>query len=476
MSEANVPPRPPSSNELDALARTGQVPAEQPSPAALNNRDWETVPLPGMLPVDSIPAPSPGNPSSEGATSPRHSDLLVLIKDLNRCNEVLLSRVNQLEEALETSQRALQQEVERSQQLTEEDKVAVAQQQSVAQLLSELEQANAELKRQTILSETLQVQLTTFQERSQRLEHECALLQKRHAEKTQKLQAAEETCRDFKSRLQRQQHYTLQFKAALEKCLGTSACHQTTAGSHPESESESPPTFDVAAALNPLAMPRSERIQPWSATETAAQADPQLLSLVRSLNEPEQPAPTSPPAPPMSAEPPLVTPEPKIEGEAEKQLWQDVERVIESSTDLASPGAQETVATPPENTATDEVQFTEPMPWGAPIQKVHEVAANTQANDLPTPPLSGEATPPAGASEPATESPTAAKSLIDMPPGRNRSSLTTEIPALDAAQAAQASPSPIVHPLRPTQRKRKSLSAVELPSFPPLPKQPDQAQ
>ncbi|NER85384.1 MAG: hypothetical protein F6K42_39010, partial [Leptolyngbya sp. SIO1D8] len=54
--------------------------------------------------------------------------------------------------------------------------------------------------------------------------------------------------------------------------------------------------------------------------------------------------------------------------------------------------------------------------------------------------------------------------------------ITTEIPALDAARTSQASPSPIVHPLRPTQRKRKSLSAVELPSFPPLPKQQNPGQ
>ncbi|NER83866.1 MAG: hypothetical protein F6K42_30855, partial [Leptolyngbya sp. SIO1D8] len=453
MSEANVPANRNPSRDLDALARADQVSAQSQLPLSSNEDGWEAVPLPGILPVDSIPhAPEPAPPTPEVSSS-REIELLTLIQDLNRCNEVLLARVNQLEEALETSQRALQQEVERSQKLTEEDRVAAAQQYSVAQLLSELEQSNAALKRQTILAETLQAQIETSQERSSNLERECLLLQKRYAEKTQKLQEVDETCRDLKSRLQRQQRYTLQFKAALEKSLDTSAFNQATAGTHSESAPEPPPPgLEAAISSNPLAMPRSERIQPWSSTETAAHADPQLLSLVRSINEPETPTP-NPESSHSVAASPAVTAELITAGEAEKQLWQDVERVIESSAPTTEPTSQ-TVDSPAQSSpATEEVQFTEPLPWGAPIQKAEAVTASTP----PSKPENNELSTPVGqTAHTSTPEPPPAISAEILKAEAVRTSasqynppITTEIPALDAARTSQASPSPIVHPLRP---------------------------
>ena len=469
-----MPPPYDSSDELDPMARANRIQNQQ---APQGNHEWEPVQLPGMLPIDEIPqAPEAGSlivPATPGAGK---ADLLALVQDLNRCNEVLLSRVNQLEEASETSQQTLQQEVERS-QVIEADRVAAAKQQSVAQLLSELEQSNAALKRQTILSETLQAQLETYQERSKHLERECALAQKRAAEKAQKLQVMEEACSDLKSRLQRQQRYTLQFKVALEKCLDTSAGNQASpdvcTGAVPETS-----LAQEAVSPHPAAMPRSERIQPWSATETVAQVDSQLLSLARSLTPPTQLTPRVTESSAAADAKPSNTPELAPEGEAEQQLWQDVERVIENSAP-ADPKLQEAAAS--DASVTQEAQFTEPFPWGAPVKKEQEDPAIAPSDDSPKQTLleksllerslRGREVPTGQTTESFTpKEDVEPEKLTDVVQEYSQLPATAEIPALNAVKASQASPSPIVHPLRPTQRKRKSLSAVELPTFPPLPK------
>ncbi|MEM0981143.1 MAG: hypothetical protein AAGH78_12825 [Cyanobacteria bacterium P01_H01_bin.58] len=470
MSEANVPSSPDfnySNYNMDDLAQvegSGTQPAS--TDAQGNGGDWATVPLPGTLPLESIPSA----PASQ-SESAREAELLALIRDLNRCNEVLLARITYLEEALETSQQALQQEVERSQQGVQDGPVAAAKQQSVAQLLSELEEANAGWKRQSILAETLQAQLETYQERSKHLERECALLRKQHTEKVQQAQTLESSCRDLRSRLQRQQRYTLQFKAALEKSLDVSTARRVPAAETPRYEEE---TYATAAENQPLAMPRADRIQPWSSQDSTPQADSQLLSLVRSLKEPEFPTgdTTSTPANAAMAEP---QPQLTVDQDAEQKLWQDVERVIENSTPVTVAPSQAESASLHATPTESDAQFTEPMPWG-PVQKTSPVTEPVNESESPK----ADATVPQHPTLEATtlsqladiidvshivekQSETAQSPLkLEMPPLINQK-VTNEVPP-------QTSPSPVVHPHRSPQKKRKSLSAVELPSFPPLPK------
>ena len=485
-----MPPRPQDSNFLDAAARADQAPAVESAsvPAA---DDWEVVPFNGMPPLGaSTPAAMGTHDDRPPLVKNREGELQSRIRDLNHCNEVLLSRVHQLEEALERSQQALQQEVERSQRLTEGGKLAAAQSHSTAQLLAELEQSNAALERQTILAETLAAQLQTYQERSEHLEKECAVLRKQHTEKQQLLQAREEACADLRSRLQRQQRYTLQFKTALEKCLDTSAFKQANG----RLDSDAPQAGGAAiAAGNPLAMPRSERIQPWSATDAAAQADPQLLSLVRAIpgelgspplpeNPPLTAAPPAPSTPAMPFAAPIAQ---KEAGEAiappdsaaQQQLWQDVERVLNHSatpSQAASSPSAPVAAAPASSPATEEAQFTVPIPWGAPVPPAHSQAMPSEAATVPAPPRQEPPEPLEPSLSVADSSPESVASAGGRPPSvpeaYRQSVLTAAIPALEAMQTPLASPSPLVHPLRPAQRKRKSLSAVELPSFPPLPK------
>ncbi|MEM1290774.1 MAG: hypothetical protein AAGH67_04840 [Cyanobacteria bacterium P01_H01_bin.162] len=496
MSEGNVPSHSHDANSIDASAPTAPRQASTPP----RSDDWEVVPLSGIPPVAANPAIA--SPSAAQISTNRVTELQSRVLDLNQCNEVLLARVNQLEEALERSQQTLQQEVERSQRLTPDDKVTAAQTQSVAQLLSELEQTHGALERQTILAETLSTQLQTHQARSQQLEQDCVILRQEKTERVQQLQTAEATCADLRSRLQRQQRYTLQFKAALEKCLDTSAFGHTAHGIEQENITENIAASQSAAVLDPAIMPRSERIQPWSAGTTPAQADPQLLSLMRGKSTPttEPPLPTdsdtspaitdfSPPLPTLSEPAPPSEPASATASDAENQLWQDVERVISNPTPGTSGDTLPTVDTAAAAAANSQpsaiptppkaVQFTEPIPWGSPAPAAtptelepaattltpREVAENLKAALENTSAASNaESSFSSGAAgQPSVPAPRASVSPQPSP-------FATTIPALEAMNSPQASPSPIVHPLRPTQRKRKSLSAVELPSFPPLPK------
>jgi hypothetical protein len=74
-------------------------------------------------------------------------------------------------------------------------------------------------QRQQTLIETLTTELQSSQERFAQLEWENYLTQANYTEKSEQLIQTENTCRELRTRLNRQQHYTLQLKVALEKCL-----------------------------------------------------------------------------------------------------------------------------------------------------------------------------------------------------------------------------------------------------------------
>lgn len=489
MSEGNLPFRSNKDDSRESFARDGQLPLDDPR-IPKGDDDWEAVPLFGMPPLGQGSAGSskPNGP----AVNEREADLQARIVDLSQCNEILLARVQQLEETLERSQQSRPQGTKHPQ--SEQEKLAAAQTRSVAQLLTELEQASAALERKTILAETLDAQLKNTQERVQQLEEECAALHKAKAERTHQLQAAEDACADLRSRLQRQQRYTLQFKAALEKCLDASAFQHASDCIENEVTPEVISAPVPTAESKPFAMPKSQSIKPWSANANNVQADPQLLSLMRSPapapepthpsaplevdNALTQPFPTDLPTPPKTSK--ATGPEQNShDQEAEQQLWQDVERVINKTASAPSEPSEDSDRVSPTEAATaipaihqsdfQTTEFTEPIPWGAPVKS--------------TPPESSvpETTPAANQASVENQTTTIQSEPLQKEHPRNISeanrapssggiSERPTIPALDKINTSGKSPSPLVHPLRTPQRKRKSLSAVELPSFPPLPK------
>ncbi|MBD0334554.1 MAG: hypothetical protein ICV62_03620 [Cyanobacteria bacterium Co-bin13] len=496
MTEQNLPPQdlsssdpqasPPQASLLDlrsaastgaeAIASDGLGGSERSggarSEAAQPDDGWETVSFPGTLPLTDIAntvLPKPEGPVPKVADfTQREAELLQLIQDLNQCNDALLGRVGDLEDALERAEAALQTEVERAQQSqsmsSAEAHTAIAQQQQqVAQLLSELDVANDAVRRTTIHNETLQAELDNARQRVAQLERECTLLQQRFGEKNNALQQAEATCRDLRSRLQRQQHYTLQFKAALEKCL-----HMSAQRSSAPSAVEFPAAVtEPALRPHPLAMPKAEQIKPWSSQDEApARPDPSLDTLLRSLKSvgqgPRTPTPSAvPPRTAAAPAPPVPTPDP----EAERLLWQDLERVIDSAPKVESPAVKAAGSLPTAQPAPAAPAFTEPSPWGAPLPAstvveaaVVEDSVVVEAADLkPMPPLETPLVAQPSTADPEPVAVSAGRSA-GLPPLLNNS------PAAPSS-APGTSPSPVVYPLRP-QKKLKSISAVQLPSFP----------
>lgn len=457
---------------------------------------WESVTFPGHVPLAAISKPEPSRPEplqAEAQTSSPESEgilpaadggetaassspelapenLVQLIQDLNQCNDALLLRVTELEDDLERSQIALQAEIERHQVPASPaglpfETLPGPVQQQIAQLLSELDIANDGLRRTTIHNETLQGELEASQQRVAQLERECTLLQQRFSEKNTALHQAEETCRDLKARLHRQQRYTLQFKAALEKCLNMSpGAGKAASGVVQGQLLETGSAKDVA---QPVAMPRSQQIQPWSAGQASLGDNPSLTHLLRGLRGagPATPAPAAAQPrtlfespvesggvserPPTQSSSPAIAPElspkttPELAANAAPAMPEPV------SAEPASPAADPWMAAAP---AAAPPLFTEPSPWGEPVAPAPTVG--TTPAPAPVPP----APQPVPSAQPAPAAP------VPQPaPAAQAAPSAPAMPAYLNANA-KASPSPLVYPLR-SQKKISSIAAVELPSF-----------
>ena len=306
--------------------------------------------------------------ASTEITSEREKELVSLIHDLNECNDVLLARVSQLETALEDAHATLQKERETAKvaqnqilervnaQQASAQQLSQNAQQQVASLVDQLESAEQGSQRQQLVNETLLAELENAKERVAQLEQECTRNAQQQAEEAQSRVAAESTIRDLRSRLQRQQRYTLQFKAALEKSLTVTArSNPADAKSYLSQRTiptnlqpiSGPSTAAVGLentasenSFNPLnqtgavAMPRAQQIVPWAAAQSTAPfqgIDPHLESLIRGANQSQtiQPQTVQTPSESLSdaASNPIHNEE--TAAEAESQLWQDLERVIE---------------------------------------------------------------------------------------------------------------------------------------------------
>ncbi|MGD1855307.1 MAG: hypothetical protein ACFB2W_13770 [Leptolyngbyaceae cyanobacterium] len=395
---------------------------------------WQTVHFPGTIAANQLSGPKPhlrtndmdsSNTSQSNSTastqtsvserpSQRETELLNLVRDLNECNDVLLAKVSQLEESLERSQTALQAEIDRAGPPPVGDRELV-------QLVTELEQSNQALQQYQVHNDALQTELTAFRERATHLETEHTELLRQHTQQSQELLQANTNCRDLRARLQRQQRYTLQFKAALEKCLSmsTEPAHSPTAG----------------LSAPGIAMPTVEEIRPWESSFGSSKLDPQLESMIRGAQTPRQPAPTS-----------------GAETAAEDQLWHDLARVMDpADAPLESELSEMTGQAAAEDSSS---QFTEPSPW----------------SDSPSAP---ESINESSYTEGVTQlSPEAHEILARVQLGKTATAAGTYLPAMSASQS---SPSPLVNPLKP-QKRIGSLSAIDLPNFPKLKKESSQTK
>jgi hypothetical protein len=154
-------------------------------------------------------------------------------------------------------------------------------------IFQELALAHQAAHRQQVLVETLTEQLKLGQERIAQLERECSTAQLRYSEQVQTVYQLEHSGRDLRSRLARQQRYTLQFKAALEKCLDVPPVNPL--GDLPAAVGEAAVATPIGAQagtgpISKLHIPKATPVQPWSAPSAAdAAPDPSLQAWVNAF-------------------------------------------------------------------------------------------------------------------------------------------------------------------------------------------------
>ncbi|MBD2462426.1 hypothetical protein H6G89_15370 [Oscillatoria sp. FACHB-1407] len=538
---AQIPPsQVPPSNGLPPQIPPSQVPPSQVLPSQIP---------PSQVPplIEPLAQPSTAQPGVNVA------DLMSLIQELNQCNSALIDRVSQLEDALDRSETALQAEIARSQEqvladphelvvtqeqlattqgqlVTTQEELATAQEQlatayeQVTQLTHQLEFTTQTQQRQQILVETLTTQLENSQERVAQLERNCALLQQQYNEQTHALTQSENTCRDLYARLHRQQRYTLQYKAALEKCLevpppsyesGADAGAAAVFQAGYEAQRLAPQSF----------LPKAQRIQPWSADSGSLTG--KLEALVNSpvdipLAEPNLSDDNNPPvigasgrspegqsttdqsilptddAADMSDEAieaallnaavqPLTDLSPEaiqagldelqsviddfLSGksdaptDAELSLWQDLARLIEVSTDdvVKASAAQNF-----ESFTTHEADSIKSVLDELTDSLTDSDLAQQKIPPAAIPPQQPSASPDLTQQIPPAAIPAQQPSTLKLPMSAIAAKIAAHAsaskdPAILAAQSS--TPSPLVYPLRPT-KKLSSLAAVDLPTFP----------
>nr|WP_231291147.1 hypothetical protein [Richelia intracellularis] len=187
----------------------------------------------------------------------------------------LYQQLKELKQALANTEESLQLQKKRS-CITESLFVQQTQELSVAQnqiktLCTDLDmavEAVQNAKRQEDLARNYKMHLELSQQRLAQLERECTTMQANYDEQSHQLLQSENNCRELRARLMRQQRQTLQFKAALEKCLDVSV---PTTDFLEDINSE---VFEHNTNISQLAKTllfHTQPIQPWSAnTESVA--------------------------------------------------------------------------------------------------------------------------------------------------------------------------------------------------------------
>lgn len=385
-------------------------------------------------PLDDMTAAT----NRDESTAPRVQELQLRDPDQTEVrvesNTELIDRVMQLESELAVAQRQLQLYQEHCQaqeaRLSGQCEELKSLKKQHSQLLEEKELGQQTSQRQQIIIETITEQLETNQQQVAQLERDCALTQQRCDEQRTKLSQAETICRDLRSRLYRQQRYTLQFKNALEKCLEMSNPERS-----PETR-DSHQNTDLRVILQGF-VPKSPAIKPWSATSELAQLElePGLNDTVPTIRKPDYGQ--------ISADIPTSE---RSDGEQQEQLVG-----TEVSSDRASTSKPDSGMAPltlPEPEQLEDVEWLESDPW---TEEVNESA------------------PTAATPDPESEEIDSVESSLT----QQESQVSADIRSRNGSENAETlsllsgtnSPSPLVYPLRP-HKKIKSLAAIDLPTFP----------
>ncbi|MDB9339279.1 MULTISPECIES: hypothetical protein [Cyanophyceae] len=412
--------------------------------------------------------------------------LLALNEELRAANNDLYEEVEHLKDDFAESEKALQWQKRRSSvaesMLNQQTQELAAAQEQIKSLFQELETSVQTVQRQENLIETYKTQLQISEQRLAKLERECALLQTNYNEQAQQASQSENTCRELRSRLMRQQRQTLQFKAALEKCLETPAVNDSsddTANHQTRFSRKARSLFPNVQPIRPWsAESEADGVQldsPWGQCSTSPpcstdNSEPIPSSPENSPVKEDTPPPSQPVAAVIDASP---TTSESISSLGSSKLDDQLDSLIQlfftSESVSASPPTAEINLDSPQTealvgetqeTTVENVQQSETLPeQQVEIFTVEEDSQPSSVNHSPESsilPLS-ETT--------ADSSPAIPLENYWLENAQVHQTNLTANDSWDYANDTQ-SPSPVVYPQRPP-KGRKSLSSVELPNFRP---------
>ncbi len=383
----------------------------------------------------------------------KDADWFALAQKMRQRNRRLLDQVTQLRAALREKQEELHSELVRSQQrdslLAQQAEELNTLHDQLTRMFQALESSHQAAQRQQILIETLSEQLQSSQERIAQLERECALTQQRYNEQSHQLLQAANTCQELRTRLHRQQQQTMQFKVALEKSLEM----PTSSAMPQQSPHRSPhPTSSV--------FPKTQPIQPWSAEPGLLKEKsnfdtiwklPNLIDPLQTIYSPE-------------AEPAEV----KRPQDIDRPSRADVLKLVEPASTPSSETTDTELELEQEQQLLDEMAF---LAEAAGLSEFKSDLADTQEQ------LPAAETNPEQSSEPVLDLSDAQETAssenikrVELAADRPSEdfwaeSTTPKQTEPDVILPQSNWPSPTLYPLRPS-KKRKSLAAIELPSFP----------
>jgi len=479
MSEADTPnnqplPEPTGSVDDSAVDLPDPIePSEYPTiinfPALLEFRDVvpiskqeEAIALDTTDTTDTTPTPSltSTDPDYTDNQTPelterriKDADWFALAQKMRQRNRRLLDQITELRQALQEKQEALQSEQMRSRDretfLTQQSEELNTAQEQLSRLFHTLESSHQAAQRQQILVETLSEQLQNSQERIAQLERECALTQQRYNEQSHQLLQAANTCQELRTRLQRQQRQTLQFKVALEKSLEMQPTRSSVG--------QQPHQLNIGAQS---IIHKAQPIQPWSAEPELAEDSSDFDTL---WNRPIRLEPLSD----------------IYSSQIEAFEVRHIEEPAFEPTGESADSIEVTITTSPENAAMElelEQQLLAEMTSLAEASGLSEYSPNVALAPAPTtlePEVNlEESDNPESSMRKVEETPSPEDSReqhteVEIPPDELWEDSDYRKPdQSNEVMLPQSSwPSPILYPLR-TPKKRKSLAAIELPSFP----------
>ena len=309
--------------------------------------------------------------------------------------------------------------------------------------------------RQENLIENYKAELEISQQRLAQLERECALMKSSSNEQSHQLLQSENSCRELRTRLMRQQRQTLQFKSALEKCLETPVPSYDSFDNNDIGSSQTRPSRHSSFLFC-----QAQPIRPWSAQAEAE-------SFTDSVDNPCGETTASP-----------------------THQW-----------DHSIPNSSSTWdTTDPEETPTQRQPLDIPEPEIETVSSLGSTRLEEQLDDViqmffVANPVSTSAQPPTEkdaastlASEaiwetsviPVADEPETAQTSLSLDSSEETEDYWMQVSQFSSLELSENtdsqeptnydtnsnSPSPVLYPQRPPKR-RKSLAAVELPNFRP---------